>query len=156
MPYRWVVNWLKRLKMTKIRTICSDFRQKISSESRTIGRSNVQISDVLASLDHFIYIIFLFMTPFIYKTVLPSMSKIRTNCPSLNNRNPNDQLFERSIVRLWALSEIRTFGFRMLTVFTLFQIVNFVGSNSLKLRKLKNLLKDLPVKVSTQKCQFDL
>ena len=47
MPYRLVVNWLERLKMTEIRMICSDFRHFLTFESRTIGRSTVRFSDTL-------------------------------------------------------------------------------------------------------------
>ena len=47
--HRSVVNWLERLKMTEIRTICSDFGHKFESESRTIGRSNVRFLDTLLS-----------------------------------------------------------------------------------------------------------
>ena len=56
------------------------------------------------------------MTPFIYKTFQTKLVLNRTKTKDPNNRSPNDQLFERSIFRLSALSEIRMFGFRHSTV----------------------------------------
>ena len=70
----------------------------------------------LTSIDCFIYIKIIFMTPFIYKTTQLSVSeiRIRTLCPEC----PKSERVcsESNFVRISALSEIRTFGFRTLTV----------------------------------------